>query len=424
MNTDRIYDNTREQKLIELAKQGKCKSIELFEADFGHWPPNDLTISNPPTGEVAFRPSIVTLLTNPKHWPGLLSPSDIAVMFAITGSLIKAVALSVASKTLGIMGFVDPLKKERAIHINEALGMYGYFNEKSEFLANVISHEHFHVMQRDDQNVSLTCAFEDRTKIADKIKSPGRYVRYLAKEAEMQARIHTILANVYQQHQRLPLTPIELIAALKSHDINVPDEIENLLYLQPKTASEYEMAQRKFPRNYEFVEYNSDERAVEAINKVLGKLKEEHVEEFWLKGLPRLYGDLLEIYGDAYGSERMGLCHNIQLREIFYREIKHLGDSPEEPKKHLGRAYRAVAAMPEMQREELKELVKNDVLYQTPYDTEAILVPREYKPVVLSLFNHHSDIPSGSGIKPYAQKSLWEMLSEDDNQDRMAFEIA
>lgn len=417
MSTSRVHDKTREEQLIKLAKQGKCKTIDLFEADFGHWPPNDLTISNPPTGEVDFKPSTLTMLTTPRHWPSIISLSSIAMWYMATQSFVKAVAISVISNSASTMGFVDPFKKERTIHINEGLGLYGYFNKRSEYLANVVSHEHFHLMQRDDQNVSLTCAFQDRSKLINKLEEQTSRLKYLADECEFQARMHTVLANVYQQHQRLPLNAVELIAALKSHGVEVPDSVEDELYSTTKTAYAYRDALERFYHDEEFIDHNGDKSAVSDLNKVLEALKDEHVAETWFTAIPRIYGDLLEIYGDAYGSERVGLGHNIQLREIFYREMKQLLGEPEDPKRHLSRAYKALAAMPDHQREELYDLVARDELYQTSYNTEAILVPRKFRAAVIGLFNEHAVMPYGTGIKPYEQKSLWETITDEVEEE-------
>ena len=120
----------------------------------------------------------------------------------------------------------------------------------------------------------------------------------------------------------------------------------------------------------------------------------------------------------------MGFGHNIQLREIFYREMKNLcaPNDPEDPQKHLTRAYKAVAAMPKRQRDELERLVANNVLYQTPYDTEAILIPSRYTPEVLRLFTYHSDQPHGIGIKPYEEPGLWNRIKDemDETNDMRA----
>lgn len=385
--TDQALNKEREKRLIALSQTGHTTSRDILKADFGGPDINGLNIVNSPDGDLQFKPSMLTMLTKPRHWLGLIDLTSFAIWLINTRSFLIAAAASVATRLVSIMGFVDPAEKDRKIHINEILKAYSHLNDESEFLANVVSHEHIHILQIDDQRASLTSTVDDDRTLKEHLDSSSRMTRYFALEAEIQARLHTIVANGYQQHGVMPQNRLELFSFLQSQDVEVPEEAVALLTRSTSDVQSF----LKFSRDEDFIDNNADSSAVKEINQLSKAFDADFLVKFWTHHIPKLYGDLIELYGDAEGSARMGFGHNIQLREMFYKQVQNIAETPGQSPVYFARMAQLLQMMPANQSRELSALVAAGKPYRYGEDAEDVVaVPEQIRIPILNLFGNFS----------------------------------
>lgn len=190
---------------------------------------------------------------------------------------------------------------------------------------DTVGHEHVHVLQVHDENNTGfmpaggrdgLCEKLVRNKraenpmlsavyLADRICSFGMFP-YLRNDAEIQARLHTVLAKGYREKwHRLPATRHEFWGAMISAGLNAPAAIRRELdeSRDPGLADFYQKGLRgSFGR-----------AAQKATNVHVAQLNAAHAsllakdvkEEYWRSVLPYLYGHLVELYGDPSGRSRM-----------------------------------------------------------------------------------------------------------------------
>lgn len=123
---------------------------------------------------------------------------------------------------------------------------------------------------------------------------------YYARNNEMQARMHEILAAGYLEWEIMPTTKTELWAAMHNMGVDTPDSI--LQHLEQ--TEEGRAALEKF-----FVHpaiQNNIAGVVGTFNDIQDYLDSDKlVEATWQKHYPMLCGELLEFYGDIPGRARM-----------------------------------------------------------------------------------------------------------------------
>lgn len=125
---------------------------------------------------------------------------------------------------------------------------------------------------------------------------------YLGTDEEMQARLHEILASGHAVWERMPSTKIELWAALYQCGLNTPKNIKDTL----KNTEEGQQALQNFPSNS--VLRDTIASTVREFNLVYGYAgNEKGRAHLWNHAYPYLYGNLLELYGDDLGRERMDM---------------------------------------------------------------------------------------------------------------------
>jgi hypothetical protein len=143
---------------------------------------------------------------------------------------------------------------------------------------------------------------------------------YYARNVEIQARMHEILAYGYAQWQRLPVSKIELWAALNNMGLKAPASI---LYELNNTA-----AGQKALEDFKVLSgiKSTVSRTVSAFNRIHDYAGEPEIQEaLWAAKYPLLYGELIEFYGDKMGRERMGMGSNPRPAiEVFYELKKHV----------------------------------------------------------------------------------------------------
>lgn len=311
----------RYPEIIAMYAKGSANSLDLLKADFGHWPPNGLDIVNAPDIDVTFK-SVFSTSTGLKRlipsWANLLVCAHLLKSYPVSGVAFMAITAAIRGIELG--GFVNVSSKPTTIHLNDMYRAFGFFQGGRRFLSHIISHEFKHVLQARDSQDSLSSALEDRLGIPNFLKeATGKHNKYLADEAEIQARLHTVIVGVYHQHEALPLSKRDLIAALAAQGLDIPLEIIGKYV--PVEASV------KWAKNENLHDRYADKSAIDDLNKVLSSIKEDKLLKFVSKTLPFIYGDLLELYGDRQGHKRMGHTHNIQLREVFYKSAQEFREA-------------------------------------------------------------------------------------------------
>jgi len=137
---------------------------------------------------------------------------------------------------------------------------------------------------------------------------------YLSKEIEMQCRMHTMMAQGYSRWGKLPVTKVELFAALKAQGVEMPPTIEKEL----ASTEEGRKAMQEF-RPPSFLERTARELwanfrkkdpmdpDVRGFNGGFNSFTESQREEVGREVFPKLYATLIEFYGDKQGRERFGL---------------------------------------------------------------------------------------------------------------------
>lgn len=342
----------RHDQLLAMYEQKKVHVSDFLKADLGDTPHKGLDITHAPDFELELR-------SNYSHPAGIISAIPSITSFAIgyyflsakpilfISYLISQAVLSAAS--LG--GFVSPNSRPYSLHVNDMYRLFSGTANGRARMANLFSHEFKHVMQSHDSKISMTSALDDDRYPGDEHIKDGssKMVKYLASEAEIQARLYTIMVGAYRQFDHWPTTLGDLYACLKSQGIDIPEnQALRAKSVMPNVPDEERDQPRSYQRNDALYDIYADERAIDGINTVIEHLKESDKRRFFTTTLPRIYGDILELMGDKYGSKRMGFRRNVQLHEIFlknawddYTDITSGPDETAARKKMI----KAVAAM-------------------------------------------------------------------------------
>lgn len=196
---------------------------------------------------------------------------------------------------------------------------------------DTIGHEHVHVLQVHDsketgfnplqsnlcKNLDLSSTFWRKTvRTIDAVLSFGT-VPYLKSDAEIQARLHTVLAKGYRkQWKKLPATRHQLWAALITQGLYAPAAIRK--ELQETRDSEVKDFYRPGLRGafHRVADRNTNAHVAELNAVYRNLLRDPQKEAFWRDVLPTLYGHLLELYGDPDGRDRMGWATYARKTEV------------------------------------------------------------------------------------------------------------
>lgn len=349
MADDTDFPRQREEMLIDHFENGRAHALDLLRADFGgHFPPAGLDIVNPPDYEVKLKGTMsdpyfyLEAVTHSvsKNWgkSGLLY-----FLLGLPKVALGLLAVSATMQMLRYRGYVRLELEPDVIRVNDIWAAARLLDDANETVANTIAHEHAHVLQAYDGRISLSSVFNNnRTMIRTLVPDDAStWVKYVSAEAEVQARLHTIITNGYVQHGRMPLSKYELWACLISQGMTPPPRVLEI--------AEDDMACKAifhaYPKVDAYVKDHADNKATYALNHLHKKIDNpDYAFKLWDKVFPALYGDLLELYGDRLGHARMGHTHNIQLREIFMKAVRdHMkgGVDPE----HTGAHMKRTAAM-------------------------------------------------------------------------------
>lgn len=298
----------RERMANQLMARGHATVDELLEASYGEWPPKGLDIIGKNRQRVNFVHLIGMIELDRKH------PID------SLGKMYDELMKIAGRASLG---------GDRKIGMNPLTRHFlPRFSGKSN-IASTLGHETAHILQGDHyyraheifgqknagslwkeiekpmSDMIADAAFDekylkpgvtiDRTKSHD----VGNKMAYLTRGVEVQARIHQIVADGYQQWKVLPVTRAELTAALVNMGLKPPKPVMDIMAnSQPhrEAAARFDIGPQRQSRNVR--------GAVSNLNYIQEKLTDEGKAYFWKVALLAIYGDLIEMYGDRYGNER------------------------------------------------------------------------------------------------------------------------
>ena len=301
----------RARDLNALYHQGHGNSLDILRADFnGDWPPSGLTITRPPEKPLRFE---------------------------------RYFSLSATA------AHVDNTERAVIIHMNRQHMLEEFFTKASRNIADLVSHENIHILQKILIHQGLCDPFGrggSRSPIHKMLKPFATPAACdLASADEIQARLHEVTAHHYRKYAKIPLNPAQLRAMLYQEGV----ALEEKSVLSLEKSEEGLEAMTFFPAaSYPQKWIKPD--VIRDLNSIIFTIRDDRKHEFCMTTLPLLYGGLLELYGDREGARRMGYTHNITLTDLFFRQAWNLQhDEREGRKPNPAKIEATIFAMPEDQ---------------------------------------------------------------------------
>lgn len=210
---------------------------------------------------------------------------------------------------------VSNQETEAVIHINQFSHIGSLMQMSSHKLANSISHENIHLLQKSLIKGGVRDPFgrfrRHQTHLMIK-DNKSQDARYYCAEDEIQVRLHLLIAQHYRERGKIPMNKHELWSFLHHQGVHLHQECVNSLTNHQAGIK----ARHKFfvPRIPLF-----KSEPVRDLNTAIAFIDPKKRADFCMITLPILYGSLLELYGDYEGSERMGYDCNITNVDLFFR---------------------------------------------------------------------------------------------------------
>jgi hypothetical protein len=225
-----------------------------------------------------------------------------------------------------------------------------FFGEWKRSYSNTIAHEHIHRLQAYERDTGWISSFENQNTMVvglpqrkEGIKGTAKHLwqqfnqwsldndvsfesgsgvsnisNYFSKEVEMQARLHEVMATGYAAWQKMPASKMELWAAMHNLGLETPSSIKKQLKKSPEG--------KKALKDFKCTRSVRDEvrQEINELNYVyrFASLKERK-EYLWEQSYPAMYGNLLELYGDSLGRERMGLGPKPLAAQNLFSELNN-----------------------------------------------------------------------------------------------------
>lgn len=262
---------------------GSGDSFDILKADFaGSWPPYGLDISPPASAPVTFQTENRIFSDASAH--------------------------------------VSNMERDAIIHINRPAHIGALFHIATRSLADTISHENIHLLQKSllQQGLRDPLGRFRRHDIYKMIKNPqNKNAAYFCEEDEIQVRLHQLVSKHYREARKIPLNKYELLSFLYYQGVKIPQDVITAM----QETDEGGKALHKFFRPH--IPFFKESGATD-LNTAIMSMKPEERTRFCADKLPALYGALLEIYGDHQGSVRMGYEGNIIHTDLFFRHVWRL----------------------------------------------------------------------------------------------------
>lgn len=296
---ERAHFLDRAERYKQAMAKGGTTSDVLLRADFGTDNPRGLDI-------VADMPRHRVVIKDLRESKPYQQPGDM-------GDRATILETKRGLYTLG----------ESNIYINPKYYGQGEHADDTILFSSTLAHEHIHLLQYedsrtwnaaynnshlnfihwlddDDNSLNPVSAVRQLYHTFNRSRQDSKTSQYLIREQEIQARMHEILTCGYASWQRMPANKIELWACMDQMGVDLPHSIwrklrrdENGIQAMKDFSCSGWMRHQLY-------------RQVDGINKVHSYLSlPEHQERFWHRAMPAIYGNLLELYGDRLGRERM-----------------------------------------------------------------------------------------------------------------------
>ncbi|MBI2234133.1 MAG: hypothetical protein HYU57_03900 [Micavibrio aeruginosavorus] len=318
------------------ADRARTNSRDILKADFGgDWPPRGLAIAAGPDIPVEFR-------------------ADKYFSFFVNAH-------------------VDNSEHRNRIHINRFWSLTRAFNKAS--FADTLAHENIHILQKDMMRSGITDPFGRNRRYGTEAmigKSHSAFIRYLAAEDEIQARLHEVTAHHYR----------DVLAMLHCEGVAIdPVCIRGLSRDQAGRAALAAFSVPSYPKTWLAPEVIRD------LNSVIRAVPKEKRISFCNNVIPALYGGLLELYGDREGSRRMGAAHNIVMTDRFFRQAWRLQHALEKKSIPSTAGIEAVInAMPESQAADLLGHITRQESFKHPLSGRELKLNPQAAALVAPLF--------------------------------------
>jgi hypothetical protein len=217
---------------------------------------------------------------------------------------------------------------------------------------------------------------------------------YLAKDYELQARMHEVLLAGYTNWGKMPATKIELYAALHGAGAVLPGEALYAL----RATEEGRKAAKDFQLNASTKTLIA--RTIQDINDVTAyAVTDDAKNKLWNFAIPALYGNMIEMYGDTLGRERMGMGPN--RREIL--NVARILRDPEPDEAALQKALDQVSP------ENAAELVSH-LCYNARHQKANTLMNTQIIDTLLNKPACRDALISTAGYDTYGKTSEWTPL--------------
>ena len=304
----------RERMANQLLMRGHATMDQILEASFGEWPPKGLEIVGANDQRVQLVPFMEYVAKALKEKPLLQR---------------LRVQYDVVTKYTGFSRQQGPREITINTHKFILFTLPSLFGNKREGrFYSTMGHEAIHTLQGDhyyraesvfgkeyankvqqSQNdtksrVLLTCLFEQHALASNPFANKEQeHISYLSDGDEVQARMHQIVAEGYQQWGRLPQNREELWVAFSEAGLRPPQGVADQLRLSPTI----EQTRAVFGRRPNSAVADIK---IHELNLVQNELTPRGHSALWHDTLPAMYADLIEMYGDRQGGERFGLGKN------------------------------------------------------------------------------------------------------------------
>lgn len=355
--------DNREKLANQLLMRGHASVDDLLYASFGEWPPKGLDIVH----ENKQRVNLTTSLTDFHGMGGDKQPPWYKKLFEFM-----------------VVGGYARTGGERSLYINNMLTKIGG-------KIGTVSHETAHILQGDHYwrardimgKNALEVVFPRPDALSNMIvdevttssfkpgfmrrvmnaigNATGLGIDYLKSGLEIQARLQEALIEGYPKWERMPQNNTEFFFAMRSVGFDLTPELNKTLNIHP----DREEMEKTFPKSKS--RFGSKSQFVGDIEKVQANLTPEGKKQFWDYTMPRLYGDLLEMYGDKYGRERMGHGYNEThaFRTEHEQDLATIAKQPwtyAQTETHGNYAYVRLDTMAEKDRKQLLASLDNQFI--------------------------------------------------------------
>jgi hypothetical protein len=285
----------RNQMAERLLFRGHATLSEILAVSFGEWPPKGLNVMGGNQQRVDF--------------------VSLSKMFNTTDEKV------LLEKGRDALGFADAGQQRQVWISDKARGS----GSGANMLASILGHEGAHILQFDHQSRAPS-AFGGTlgNRLAQSYSKPisgliadsvfGRHtdekrqsvaakpfegktfgLDYYKDGVEIQARIHEVMIEGYPKWGRLPQNREQFLVAMESAGLILSGPTMSEL----KASPNYEEAKRVFGTP-------ARTRAADEINIARSTLTANGKFSFENDALPRMYADLIEMYGDREGRARFG----------------------------------------------------------------------------------------------------------------------